>query len=440
MHWQQYSYRGSIRTGCGDRWLRRNERWSTPSHESLLQDRLPTGSAGGVGAVDDLAGYDAAVDAEPGQRLIPESNVPPTDLPLTTARALRQLQAESLESLHERLVEMGWEPGDVVVDAATGCAHALASGQRWLLFSQAAADAVVRERFAACRAMLPDGLKVHGLPLPRVGALATVTLDALAGYADDESEDFIAVSVGLLKLRPWALTVAHAMGVDTAGPTRNTTQADGGPPQAWWRASLLAAAYDVLGCTADPVRMATIAAWDARRQAPASEAGMAAALERFVILHEIGHYELGHGGICRAQGRSDRPARESCHFMEAEADGFALDHLRALCSSEAAPASTVCLVFLLFALSPDLVGQYPFCDDTDAYPHPLTRLIWLLRRLFPGDAAAQAAYVRLVIRMLSAATEGSSFDLEGMEDTLAITVMSERDAPGPPGTTHSEKG
>lgn len=355
----------------------------------------------------------------------------PLSSSITASRALRALQDESLEVLHDRLIEMGWNPTDLAVDTSAGCVHAAINGRSWLLYSRQWTDALIRERFTATLAALPPGLKAHALSLAHVGALASVSLDALAGHAGDEGDECIAVSIGLMKLRLWGLTVARALGVNSFDAPRPIDSDTGNsPPQSWWRSSLLVAAYDALGCTVDPARMAAIAAWDAKRDNPGSaEQGMSVALERFVILHEIGHYECGHGGVCRAYASKSGPPRDVCHRLEAEADRFAVDHLRAMCSDGEAAASTVCLLFLLLALSPELLSRYPFCDDADTYPHPLTRLIWLLRRLFPGDVAKQASYVRFVITSLIAATEESSFDLDGMEDAILFAVMGKPNAP-----------
>lgn len=317
--------------------------------------------------------------------------------------ALRAAQLDSLELLFERLMEMGWADIDLTLDHSAGCIWANTEPRR-PLFMQSFADKLVRDRFAGYRSKLPSDMRIHYLPIERVGALATVDLDAMATYSSDHDSDCIAISFGLMKLRFWERAVWEAT-------SASATVED--------REAMCVMAYDLLGCTIAPD---TIAALVVNEPPEISSSNASVIMECFVTMHEIGHYELGHRSIVTDSARLDA---ETSRYLEAQADRFALDHLRRMTPNMDAIAGALALLFMLFALAPDCVTAYPSCDDSSTHPHPLRRLVWLLRELYPDDAHGALRYLSFAVQhiMLATQTKGE-YEASVLSDAVYLTIAS----------------
>lgn len=313
---------------------------------------------------------------------------------------LIQAQRESFQRMHERLLELGWPPDRLVVNPESGCISVPDTDGPLVLFLQAVQDQMVRETFRVYRAELPKGLHIQQLPLDHVGALATLDAQGYAGFSPDGTGDFVGISSGVMKLGLWALAVAKSVGQQLGRVGQTDSSGVKELPKEWWQEALLPLAFDILGCTIDPVRVATIAAYDATAsESAATQQTISTLMKAFVVFHEIGHHERGHGWLRRAWGLDKQPESQQCWFMEAEADRFAIEHVVELADPHAA-ASSASLLFLLFAMSPDLLDAYPWCHDESTHPHPLTRLVWLLRELYPEDLTRQAKHMDFVIKVL----------------------------------------
>lgn len=344
-----------------------------------------------------------------------------------TSTALRQAQRDSLESMQSRLLELGWTPERLDVDIEVGCVWAIQDGSRRLVYVQHAVDEAIRQRFQSYRACLPDGLLIHDVPMNRVGALPTFELSALVGYPETAQDDFIAISAGAMKLGVWGRAVARAMGLRAADGAAGAT---GERPQAWWRSALLPLAYDLLGCTIDPGTLAH-ALVGTTDEASGVPEDMDIALEGFVFFHEMAHYELRHGDIHRRFAREGGVPAVEYYRMEAAADVFAFQAMDLIYPRNEI-ARTVCLLFLLLAMSPELLNQYPLCDNSPTYPHPVTRLIWLLRLVFPDDARKQTSYLNLMIAtLLPVVAEATKRDVTSMDDAIRCIIMTRAGPPEP---------
>lgn len=114
--------------------------------------------------------------------------------------------------------------------------------------------------------------------------------------------------------------------------------------------------------------------------------------------------------------------------MEAGADAFAVDHLCAH-FQRGLVSSTAVLLFVLFAHSPELLNEYPFCPNADTHPHPLRRLCWVLRRVYPDDRACQLRYFNTAAKLLMSSLEPAGFDTKGWHDALYYSAFCTDAAP-----------
>jgi hypothetical protein len=239
---------------------------------------------------------------------------------------------------------------------------------------------------------------VHQLPLEKVGALASLGLDAFVGFSESPAHDFIGVSWGIEKLRYWGIVAANAQGAELF--TRPSNQGPHGInlTQGWWQSSLLAMSADIYGHT-DRERLALIANF-AAEDLGEWDATLSFLLRGFIFYHEMAHYELKHADIHRARWLAGQQASaRDCHLMEWEADQFAWDQIRRWTSEETG-LRVVSVLFALFAMRPDLLRHYPQCPDGRSHPHPLSRFFWLVQKIGGDNPQKHTRYVWFAISFL----------------------------------------
>lgn len=338
---------------------------------------------------------------------------------------LRRAQEHSIKVLYERVRDASDHPDLVALDLETGTIYSRDDGEARIVFSQFQADEMIRGTIQAYRDSLPPSLRIHELPLERVGALATLELSAFASCEESATEDYIALSIGVIRLSHWGLLVARTMG---------TASLVGGPeckfesyPASWWKRSIGALAMDLLGWPFDSEHSAIVSVWaEFGVRNVEFRKNLRVLLEGFVYFHEFGHYERHHGGEHRQLKLDGKLRAEDYYRMEYEADHFALGQLLSINENRKMVATAVTMLFSLFASEPTLLQRYPNCDDADTHPHPLTRLVWLLRQVFPNEVNPQAQYVQLAANILTdviRAVGGVLISESGIgEDDLATII------------------
>lgn len=339
--------------------------------------------------------------------------------------ALSAAQSQSLGVFYERMKELSLQPERLTLDLATQIVYLNEDAGPRVLFSQLVADDVVRRRFASIRSLLPPSMGVHELPLERVGALATLELSALAACANSADEDFIALSMGVYRLSHWGLLAARAL--ELVELEENPEFEVESYPLSWWRGSLAAVAMDLIGWPFDVERSNLISAWAEQNAKNADIHGhLRIMLEGFVFLHEIAHFEMHYGIVQRQLILKGKLQPENYYVMEYEADRFALEHILTYADRGTAIGQMLAILFALFGSEPTMLERYPLCDEAETHPHPLTRLVWLLRQLYPGDFCQQrrcldlaASIVTCVIKEL----DGVALTRRGLgEEDLALLI------------------
>jgi hypothetical protein len=343
-------------------------------------------------------------------------------------RALINAQQESMQQLCDHLILRGEEPENVICDWDTGAVITVKNGEARLHFAQCALDDLVREKFHVFRSWLPASYRVHGLSPDHVGALATPAPTAFVCFADSERDDFIAFSAGVDRLPLWGLAVTRSLGTRCTPPVPSS--AIDPYPAAWWSNCLAPLAADILGWPIDHERVSLLTDWvggvDISGEASLTLIGT---LEGFVVFHEIGHFELNHGSLFRQVGLHGDLPTEQCYRLEYEADEFAMRHLLRGVRDINSLSSCLAILFALFALNPTYIEQYPTCPSAERHPHPLRRLVWLLRLLYPGDLVEQSTSLMVAIKTITNAL--GYFDIppdSGYGDLIHEIVMQ---SPGP---------
>jgi hypothetical protein len=345
--------------------------------------------------------------------------------------ALVQAQMDSMANLHEQVLAQAQATEEVALDLECGMLLSVFHGETRLLYSQATADHTIQKRFAYYRHLLPPSLLVQQWPLERVGALATFSLSAFTGWAAEPSDEFVAMSVGVLRLPSWGIVFGRSLGA--ASFMRSQCELDS-HPLSWWKASLAALAADLHGWNHDSRRGRLVAAWAELLECDENvRAGLTIALEGFLFFHEIAHCEL-HRIQVRSIFEAGLPLHpQLCYQMEYEADAFALEHLVRVLGHRELVSEYVVLLFALFALEPSLLQRYPDCSDAETHPHPLTRLAWLARKLHPGDRAGQARAMGMAADIvMSAVCEfgipylGENMSTADFRDIMVMAMQSKR--------------
>jgi bifunctional DNase/RNase len=321
-------------------------------------------------------------------------------LSMLKPEGMRQVQKVSMTLLYERQRQIAEQPERVVLDPELGMIYSKEEAETRIIFAQIQADDMIRKKFNAYRDLLPPESRIHQLPLERVGALATLDLSAFAACADAAEDDFIALSVGIIRLSHWGLLIARTMGV--AGVSGTPDSEIEKNPLSWWKSSLAALAMDLLGWPFDSHRSALVSAWAGLACVnDVMRSNLQIALEGFVCFHEIGHFELHHGDAYRHSKLTGKLRPEGHYTMEYEADKFALDQLLRVLDRRSATGTALATLFGLYACEPTILQRYPLCDEPETHPHPLTRLAWLLRQLFPEDSGEQAKYMRFATSVVT---------------------------------------
>jgi hypothetical protein len=342
--------------------------------------------------------------------------------------SLRQLQHAWLVKFHDKLMEFGWRRDQLRLDIPTASIWCMDNEQERIIFAQIVADQAAQSSFKIWRDDLPTQLRVHDLHLNQVGALATLDLHAYAGFAEAESDDFLTLPYLGIKLESWSFAACKAMGFDfnTSQPKHASDPSEASR----WQAMLLPLAHDILGCGFDPrVGVNVVLGEMPQTNADPIQQSINMALNGLIILHEIGHFESGHGQRCRRYRRQQAtPPAEVRHSMESEADDFAIIHMKNHLG-EGATASTAMILFALFALSPELLDQYPFCPSTDTHPHPLHRLCWALRLIYPHDVQQQLRYFNTGVEILTMALGAADYDTKHWHEGIHYAAFRTSAAP-----------
>lgn len=300
------------------------------------------------------------------------------------------------------MVDAGWNPDDLVLDLEAGQIVARQSGGDRVCYSHFQADALIKPLFTRYRDMLPAQHRVHRLPLESVGALATLHLDALAGHSQEGPAEFIAISIGFLRLNLWCAVVASARGIPAFEPL---SPADALPESEWWQSAMMPVALDLMGFPLAALHPAI--GWTLSHEATESQRVLAELLRAFVVFHEIGHLEYGHGRVLHSYGNPNAVPPDVHHSLEYDADRFALARLQDMTADSDVCARALTVLFALFALTPEAVEGYPECLAAPTHPHPLVRFSALLRTLFPGDSGRQLTYLKFTVGLVGDAFAGA---------------------------------
>ena len=349
---------------------------------------------------------------------------------MPSSLGLREQQHRSLRAFHRSLLDFGWERSSLRILPDVGIASTGSPHGDQLVFDQKAEDKRVREIFSACRRHLPDRCRIQRLSLDHVGALALAELRAFCAITADENDEFIAISFGIRKLRYWAVAVTNATtdGEEQPGVV-NPEIAEMQTPESW-KAAILPLAADILGVALDAKLLAKLVGWDMATKPSADHTGLRALMECFAVYHEIGHFELDHGGEIRALCEVDKePSTRLNHLHEWEADQFACLHTLDIANSLKSASVAISVIFALFALHPQFYNQYPRCPHGSTHPHPLTRLFWILRKLHQDDEDAYYPYIWFTLSILQLALESQGEEHSEKLKMLIHHYISKEDPP-----------
>lgn len=346
---------------------------------------------------------------------------------------LRLAQQDALRDLYNEYLEKT-DPSDILLDLDAGALFVRRESEFEIQYAQVLFDDTIRKKVHGFRQWLPSSYRAHQLPLDSVGALAVTHQDAYVANAENSTDDYIAFSSGLTRLPLWGLVTGRLLDIPFAPRVKNHD--DERIPSGDWSLCLTPLAMNIMGSAVEFQLISQLEDWYLRVDTSGPGfAVMACALEGFVILHELGHYELQHGDVYRQFSDSSEIPADRHHQMEHAADLFALKHLIPIIKTETHIGLYLAMLFALYSLHPSLSHAILDCADSKQHPHPFTRLVWLLRQLYPDDFRELrrdlAIAARIVMRALVA------FGTVPDEDYADLTLQFALQKPDPPGTPNA---